>query len=517
MTLRKRTLALLIAAALTPQFAATAYAQAPGYAPPPAQVAPTRAYTQAELDQMLAPIALYPDALLSQVLMAATYPIEVVEAARWTRANPGLRGDAAVRAVQYQDWDPSVKSLCAFPQILQRMDEHLQWTENLGDAFLAQEAAVMDSVQELRQRAYASGHLRSTDQIRVVHEGPYYYVRPVRPEIVYVPYYDPLVVYGDWRWPAYRPYAWAPWPGYVRPAPGVSIGFWFGTPVSLSANFFFGDFDWGRRSVRVVRPTAYYYRQPTVVVQNTYINRDRSTWQHDPHHRRGAEYRQTEVRQRFASAQTERRTEQRATFRGEQREAQRPEQRQAQQPRFQQQAQPQARPEQTRPERREAREEQRQRSEARPAERAQQQQREQAQAAERAQRQQQDQQREQARAAERAQQQQQRQQAEARAQQQQAQQQQRQQAEAARAQQRQQAEAARAQQRQAQQQQRQQAEAARAQQRQQAESARAQQQQQRQQAQAAEQGQRQQRQQAREERKGQREERREQHAGNKGD
>jgi DNA segregation ATPase FtsK/SpoIIIE-like protein len=499
-------------------------------------VAPTRAYTQAELDQMLAPIALYPDALLSQVLMAATYPIEVVEAARWTRANPGLRGDAAVRAVQYQDWDPSVKSLCAFPQILQRMDEHLQWTENLGDAFLAQEAAVMDSVQELRQRAYASGHLRSTDQIRVVHEGPYYYVRPVRPEIVYVPYYDPLVVYGDWRWPAYRPYAWAPWPGYVRPAPGVSIGFWFGTPVSLSANFFFGDFDWGRRSVRVVRPTAYYYRQPTVVVQNTYINRDRSSWQHDPHHRRGADYRQAEVRQRFASAQTERRAEQRETRRdergmerrAEQREAQRPEQRQAQQPRIQQQAQPQARPEQTRPERREAREEQRQRSDARQAERAQQQQREQAQATERVQRQQQDQQREQARAAERAQRQQQdqqraqrdqqRQQAEAaRAQQQQAQQQQRQQAEAARAQQRQQAEASRAQQQQAQQQQRQQAEAARAQQRQQAEASRAQQQQQRQPAQAAEQGQRQQRQQAREERKGQREERREQHAGNKGD
>jgi len=463
MTLRKRTLALLIAAALTPQFAATAYAQAPGYAPPPAQ-APTRIYVQAELDQMLAPIALYPDPLLSQVLMAATYPIEVVEAARWTRANPGLRGDAAVRAVQYQDWDPSVKSLCAFPQILNRMDEHLQWTENLGDAFLAQEADVMDSVQQLRQRAYASGHLRSTAQIRVVQEGPYFYVRPVLAELVYVPYYDPFVVYGDWRWPAYRPVAWAPWPGYVRPS-GVSVGFWFGSPISLSANFFFGDFDWGRRSVRVVRPTAYYYRPPTVVVQNTYVNRNVSTWQHDPHHRRGAEYRQVEVRQRFASAQTERGTERR----GEQRAAQAPVTREAQAPRLQQQAQPQARPEQTRPERREAREE-RQRSDAQPVERAQRQQ-----AAERVQRQQQDQQREQARAAERSQRDQ-----------------QRQQAEAARSQQRQQAEAARAQQQQAHQQQRQQAEAARAQQQQQ-------------------------RQQAREERKGQREERKEQHAGNKGD
>jgi len=458
MTLKKSTLALLVVAALTPQFATTAFAQAPGYGPPPAQ-APTRAYTQAELDQMLAPIALYPDSLLSQVLMAATYPIEVVEAARWTRANPGLRGDAAVRAVEYQDWDPSVKSLCAFPQILQRMDENLQWTENLGDAFLAQEAAVMDSVQELRQRAYAAGRLRSTEHIHVVQQGPVIYLRPARAEFVYVPYYDPLYVYGDWRWPAYRPVVWAPWPGYARPAPGISVGFWFGSPISLSANFFYGDFDWGRRSVRVVRPTAYYYRPPRVVVNNTtIINRsvtvDRSTWQHDPHHRRGRDYRQPEVRQRFASVQTDRRAEQRATLReerpanrrdergperrAEQREAQRPELRQAQPPRVQQEAQPQARPEQTRPERRDAREDQqRQRSESRGAERAQQErQRDQAQAAERAQRQQRDQ----AQAAERAQRDQQRQQAEAsRAQQQQ----QRQQAEQARAQQRQQRQQAR--------------------------------------------------------------------------
>jgi hypothetical protein len=460
MTLRKRTLALLIAAALTPQFAATAHAQSPAYAPQPAQ-APSRVYTQAELDQMLAPIALYPDALLSQVLMAATYPIEVVEAARWTRANPGLRGDAAVRAVQNQDWDPSVQSLVAFPHILQRMDENLQWTEDLGEAFLAQESALMDSVQELRQRAYAAGHLRSTDQIHVVQQGPVIYVRPARPEVVYVPYYDPLVVYGDWRWPAYRPVVWAPWPGYARPRPGVSIGFWFGSPVSLSANFFYGDFDWGRRSVRVVRPTAYYYRPPRVIVNNTtIINRnvtvDRSRWQHDPHHRRGVAYRQPEVRQRFAAAQTERREEQREARRderglerrGERREAQQPEQRQAQPP--------QARPEQTRPERRETRDDQqRQRREAQGVERSQLQQqreqREQTQAAERAQRQQRDQ----AQAAERAQRHQQRQQAEsARAQQQR----QRQQAESARAQQqqqRQQAEAARAQQQQARQQQRQ--------------------------------------------------------------
>jgi hypothetical protein len=415
MTLRKSTLALLVVAALTPQFAATAYAQAPGYGP--AQ-APARAYTQAELDQMLAPIALYPDALLSQILMASTYPIEVVEAARWTRANPGLRGDAAVRAVQHQDWDPSVQSLVAFPHILQRMDENLQWTEDLGEAFLANEAAVMDSVQDLRQRAYAAGRLRSTEHIHVVQQGPVIYVRPARPEFVYVPYYDPLYVYGEWRWPAYRPVVWAPWPGYVRPAPGISVGFWFGSPVSLSANFFYGDFDWGRRSVRVVRPTAYYYRPPRVIVHNTtYINRnvtvDRSRWQHDPHHRRGADYRRAEVRQRFATAQVERRDAQREQRREERGLERRPDRRAAQQPEPRQAQQPQVRPEQTRPDRREAREEQRQRRETQATERSQRQaqdrQREQAQAAERAQR---DQQRQQAEAS-RAQQQQQRQQAQA--------------------------------------------------------------------------------------------------------
>jgi hypothetical protein len=316
MTLRKTTLALLIAATLTPLAATHVYAQSA-----PVQ-APQRIFTQAELDQMLAPVALYPDALLSQVLMAATYPLEVVEAARWTRANPGLSGDAAVRAAENQDWDPSVTSLVAFPQILQRMDEQLQWTQNLGDAFLAQEPSVMDTVQQLRRRAQAAGNLQSNEQIRVVQQGPTILVQSP-PQVVYVPYYDPLVVYGPWWHPAYRPVVWAPWPGYVRPRPGVSVGLWFGSPVGVNLNFFFGDFDWGRRQVRVVRPDVHYYRPPRVIVHNhtTVINRnvtiERNTWQHDPHHRRGAAYRSPEVRQRFAAANVERRDEQRETRRDE--------------------------------------------------------------------------------------------------------------------------------------------------------------------------------------------------------
>ncbi len=118
-----------------------------------AQAQPVSSYSQQNLDQMLAPIALYPDALLSQILMAATYPLEVVEAARWSKARPGLAGDDSVRAAETEDWDPSVKSLLAFPQVLARMDENLQWTQLLGDAFLDQQSQVLDTVQSLRRKA----------------------------------------------------------------------------------------------------------------------------------------------------------------------------------------------------------------------------------------------------------------------------------------------------------------------------------------------------------------------------
>jgi len=172
------------------------------------------AFVQQELDQMLAPIALYPDALLSQILMAATYPAEVVEAARWSRRNPGLNGDRAVRAVERMDWDPSVKSLVAFPQILMLMDEKLDWTERLGDAFYAQQADVMDSVQYLRQKAYVAGNLGSTEQLRVDRQGQAIVIELANPELIYVPYFNPTVVYGTWWWPAYQPIHWASWPGY---------------------------------------------------------------------------------------------------------------------------------------------------------------------------------------------------------------------------------------------------------------------------------------------------------------
>lgn len=124
-------------------------------------------FTQQELDQMLAPIALYPDSLLSHIFMASTYPLEIVEAARWVKAHPTLQGDQAVKANDQYNWEPSVKSLVAFPNVLAMMDEKLDWTERLGDAFLSQQPEVMDTVQNLRQHASANGTLQSTDQVRI--------------------------------------------------------------------------------------------------------------------------------------------------------------------------------------------------------------------------------------------------------------------------------------------------------------------------------------------------------------
>lgn len=260
---------------------------------------------QPQLDQMLAPIALYPDALLSQILMAATYPLEVVEAARWSRSHPNLVGDDAVRAAERENWDPSVKSLLAFPQVLARMDENLQWTQALGDAFLDQEPQVMDTVQDLRRRAQAAGNLRSDERQRVVENGPIVVVQSVNPEIVYVPYYDPMVVYGPWWWPEYQPVYWRPFPGYYA-RPGFAASFFWGPSIRISAGFFFGAFDWPHRQVRVVQVNHnhYYYNNVTANRRMDVINRHRAPgiWQHDSDHRRGVAYRSAEVRERFAGA-----------------------------------------------------------------------------------------------------------------------------------------------------------------------------------------------------------------------
>ena len=215
------------------------------------------AYSPAELEQMLAPIALYPDAILSQVLMAATHPLEVVEAARWTRANPGLQGDDAVRAAQFEPWDPSVKSLLAFPQLLARMDQNLDWTKALGHAFFVQEPVVMDTIQYLRQRARTAGQLASDERVTVIDEGSTIYIQPASPQFVYLPYYDPWVAYGAWRWPTYPPVAWSPWPGYVvARRPGMQPGFWWGPAIGVSAVLLYNRADWRQRRVYAPQPAG---------------------------------------------------------------------------------------------------------------------------------------------------------------------------------------------------------------------------------------------------------------------
>ncbi len=269
-----------------------------GPAPPtPAQPEPTQpgpaqpVFTQQELDQMLAPIALYPDSLLSQILMASTYPIEVVQAARWSKANPNLKGDDAVRAVEQNNWDPSVKSLVAFPQVISMMDEQLDWMERLGDAFLSQQQQVMDSVQGLRQKAQAVGNLQSNENVRVEPQGQTIVIEQANPQVVYVPYYNPTVVYGPWWWADYPPVYWGPWPGYYA-RPGFGAGFFWGAGITIGAGFFFGAFDWPHRHVTVANVNSYYYR-PGPRVGNG------PGWQHDPGHRRGVPYRDPALRQEF--------------------------------------------------------------------------------------------------------------------------------------------------------------------------------------------------------------------------
>ena len=162
-------------------------------------------FSEAELDQMLAPIALYPDSLLAQILIAATYPDQVMEADRWLKANPNLKGDALNDDLDKMDWDLSVKALAPFPQVLDMMAKETAWTQRLGEAFLAQQASVMDSIQRLRQKAQAAGTLKTTEQQKVVVKGEAIEIEPVNPQVVYVPRYDPVVVYGSWGYPAYPP------------------------------------------------------------------------------------------------------------------------------------------------------------------------------------------------------------------------------------------------------------------------------------------------------------------------
>jgi hypothetical protein len=214
--------------------------------------------SRAELDQVLAPIALYPDTLLSDVLAASTNPRDVAEAASWSRVY-GLRGEDAVRAAQDRGWDPSVVALTAFPEVLEMLDARRDWSMRLADAFIAQPEEVMDTVQDLRARADAAGNLRSSEEMVVQRQGDDYVIEPPAPEYLYVPYYDPRVVYGDWWWSAYPPVYWAAWPGY---AVGYRhYGLCWGPRVWLGSGWFhYARFDWSRRHFRYASHRPWYYQ-----------------------------------------------------------------------------------------------------------------------------------------------------------------------------------------------------------------------------------------------------------------
>lgn len=253
-------------------------------------------FSQAELDQMLAPIALYPDTVLSHVLIAATYPLEVVQAARWSRANPGYEGEYAVEAVEHMPWDPSVMALVAFPELLSRMDADLEWTRRLGDAFLIQEYEVLDTIQYLRDEAYASGHLRSNEYVRVVREREYIYIEPAVTRVVYVPYYDPRRVYASWRWSSYPPVYW----DHPR-AYSSGVSFYWGSGYRVQSAFYFSSFHWS--SYRVVVHDHYRYghrKGHKYAGKNHYrFSSGREVaqhegsrhWTHDSRHRQGVAYR----------------------------------------------------------------------------------------------------------------------------------------------------------------------------------------------------------------------------------
>ncbi|MEJ2200886.1 MAG: DUF3300 domain-containing protein [Desulfuromonadaceae bacterium] len=246
------------------------------------------AYSQEELAQMLAPIALYPDALLSQVLMASTYPIEVIEADRWLKNQPQLTGDVLDAALLRENWDPSVKALCHFPAILALMSERIGETTNLGNAFLAQEDRVMDMVQELRTKAYAQSNLTTTDKQKVIVERDTIIIEPADPRIIYVPYYDPYVVYGTWWYPHYPPYYWGPATVNI----GFGISYWPGFYLSFSFGSW-SHFDWHQHRVYIDA-----HKRPRYVGSDRWHKKS-AHWQHLPEHRRGVAYRDKVTAGRF--------------------------------------------------------------------------------------------------------------------------------------------------------------------------------------------------------------------------
>lgn len=260
--------------------------------------AQSTAFTPQELGQLLAPIALYPDALLSQTLIAAGYPSEVTQAADWLRRNPQWKGkgDDAVRAADAQPWDASVRSLVAFPQVLEMMDANRDWMQQVGDAFVGQRADTMSAVQALRVQAELAGNLKSNEEVTVSREAQTVVIRQASPQVIYVPVYDPGMVYGPWPYPTYPPYYLPPPPGYYVGS-ALAAGIAFGVGIAIT-NAIWGGFDWGRGDVTI---NVNHFNN--VHVSNTQIySRNPGRWEHDRTHRRDVPFGDRSSRERVQRA-----------------------------------------------------------------------------------------------------------------------------------------------------------------------------------------------------------------------
>src|SRR3981189_2240134 len=239
--------------------------------------APPVEYSPQELQQLVAPIALYPDALVAQILAASTYPAEIVEADRWMQSHSNLKGEELAKEVDKQAWDPSVKALTQFPSVLENMDKNLSWTSDLGDAYANQQQDVTDAVQTMRQQAHKAGHLDSNEQEKVTTEGNTIVIQPANPDVVYVPAYDPWLVYGE---PIVAYPGWVPVPGIFYGGPSIYFGSGFG--IGFFGGFGWGwhhwDYDWHRRAA-IYNHNTYISHSRTIINRNNF-NHNRGNFNH---------------------------------------------------------------------------------------------------------------------------------------------------------------------------------------------------------------------------------------------
>ena len=274
---------------------------APQSVPPPAAPPPGQSLAPDQLQGLVAPIALYPDPLLSQILVASTYPLELVQAWQWLQRNPGLAGAALTQAAQQQNWDPSVQALVVFPDLVKRLNQDITWTTNLGNAFLAQQPEVMDAVQQMRLRAEQDGKLSSTPQQRVNTTNdsgqPVINIEPADPNMMYLPNYDPAYIWGP---PLYYPYANWFYPPFLG---GAYFGFGLGINMGLYFGGGWGGWGgwgwhpgWGNRSVMV--NNNFIHRNNFNAGRNGRLSGN-SAWSHDSSHRQGVPYSNAAVSSRY--------------------------------------------------------------------------------------------------------------------------------------------------------------------------------------------------------------------------